>query len=169
MAATYEPIATQTLGSAAASVTFSSIPATYTDLIVIANMAVTTGTPNLQFYVNSDNAGTSYSGTVVVGNGSGALSNRFSNQAQARVTYYAALDTGFNSMWIFNFLNYANTTTNKTMLIRGGSVNSSGSEGTLANVSLWRSTAAINSINISPTSSTFITGSTFTLYGIKAA
>jgi hypothetical protein len=52
---TYEAIATQTLGSAAASVTFSSIPGTYTDLVLVVAMEhVTTGTENIVMQFNGD-------------------------------------------------------------------------------------------------------------------
>jgi len=62
MPATYEPIATTTLGSAAATITFSSIPATYTDLVIVfAGTATANLNPLMSF--NSD-SGTNYSTTV---------------------------------------------------------------------------------------------------------
>jgi hypothetical protein len=58
---TYEAIATQTLGSAAASVTFSSIPGTYTDLVIVCTpLRVTAGAEELVFQFNSD-TGSNYS------------------------------------------------------------------------------------------------------------
>jgi hypothetical protein len=60
--------------------------------------------------------------------------------------------------------NYSNTTTNKTALIRDNFA----TYGTFARVALWRSTSAITSITLTMSSSTFATGSQFTLYGIKA-
>jgi hypothetical protein len=66
---------------------------------------------------------------------------------------------------IFNILDYANTTTYKTVINRANNA----ATGVDATVSLWRSTAAINSINISSSTSSFATGSTFSLFGIKAA
>jgi len=62
-------------------------------------------------------------------------------------------------------MNYANSTTNKTVLSRG---NNTGNH-TIAYVGLWRSTAAITSMLLGTTGSTWMAGSTFTLYGIKAA
>jgi hypothetical protein len=62
------------------------------------------------------------------------------------------------------------TTTNKTVLIRAGNpAGGSGSyPGTGAFVGLWRSTSAINYVSLIGNSNSFKTGSTFTLYGIKA-
>jgi hypothetical protein len=74
MAPTYEPIATTTLGTAAASITFSSIPATYTDLrLVVVAKAVSASTLDVRF--NND-SGTNYSKTEISGDGSSAVSFR---------------------------------------------------------------------------------------------
>ncbi|NBQ97859.1 MAG: hypothetical protein EBU12_06490, partial [Microbacteriaceae bacterium] len=57
---TYSQIASTTLGSAASSVTFSSIAATYTDLVIVVQAAVTAGSIALRMQFNSD-TGTNYS------------------------------------------------------------------------------------------------------------
>jgi len=62
-------------------------------------------------------------------------------------------------------MNYANTTTYKTFLVRGA--NTAGNID--ADVGLWRSTAAINSVTVLIGSGSLSSGSTFTLYGIAAA
>jgi hypothetical protein len=72
--------------------------------------------------------------------------------------------TTFN-LSIHNFMNYSNTTTYKTILSRSNN----SAIGTDAVVGLWRSTAAINTIKILPANNAFEVGSSFTLYGIKAA
>jgi hypothetical protein len=160
MPSTYTPIATQTLGSASSTVTFSSIPATYTDLIIILNGQSTTGTPEIITRFNSD-TGSNYSRTFVLGDGSLTSSGRSTSQ-----TYFApaSIETG-NTIIIFNIMNYSNTTTNKTAICRA----TLPAQIAAATVGLWQSTAAINTIAISTASSTFVAGSTFTLYGIKAA
>jgi len=154
MPSTYESIATQTLGSSAASVTFTSIPSTYTDLIMVFN-GVADNNVSLRF--NSD-TGTNYSSTRIQGNGSAASSARFTNQTSMLGSY----DSG-RSTSIWQIMNYSNSTTNKTALNRGG--------GTINNVEayvgLWRNTAAITSVTII-VSGNFSSGSTFSLYGIKA-
>ena len=164
MPSTYTPIATQTLGSAAASVTFSSIPSTYTDLIVVINGAVTSGTANCNFQLNGDTS-TNYSRTALSGTGSAANSSRFTGSAYGMINDYGYLDTTYRTNMLAQFMNYSNATTFKTVLARSNNSDN----GTAATVTLWRSTAAISTIYLYASSSTFITGSTFTLYGIKAA
>jgi hypothetical protein len=163
MPSTYEPIATQTLGSAAASVTFSSIASTYTDLIVVA--APLAGSAEefvMQF--NGDTA-SNYSATILWGSGSTAGSVRVSNQTYAYLNYYGSVSTT-QSTQIFNIMNYANTTTNKTIIGRANRADS----GVDAVAALWRSTAAITSVAIKlKNGSNFSIGSTFTLYGVKSA
>ena len=159
MASTYEKIATNTLGSAASSVTFSSISGAYTDLVLICSVTKT-GSSNTAFRLNSD-SGSNYSNTFMLGNGTAAQSSRTANTTQGIIDYS---DTTVNPVQsITHFINYSNTTTNKTVLCR------SGSEYTIAYVNLWRSTAAISTIYVYNASGNFTTGSTFTLYGIKAA
>ena len=163
MPATYEPIATTTLGSAANQVTFSSIPATYTDLILVMNGQIASGgNDNILYQYNGDTA-TNYSGTSLYGTGSAAASDRASNSAN----YIAGrVGSAVNSTSIFQVQNYSNTTTYKTSLTRANVSDAL----VMAFVSMWRSTAAINSIKVYTSSAVnFNTGSTFTLYGIKAA
>ena len=166
MPSTYDKIASTTLGSAAASYTFSSIPSTYTDLVLIVNSSASANGEDWWVQFNSD-TGSNYSWTSLGGTGSGAASGRASSQAAAKLNFYGYnTTTSGESNLIAHFMNYANTTTNKTVITRSNSA----PNGTSANVALWRSTAAINSIKVlTNTAQTFSTGSTFTLYGIKAA
>lgn len=159
MASTYTPIATQTLGSSAATVTFSSIPSTYTDLVLVANGSASASS---DFYIafNSDFS-SNYSRTVLYGTGSAAGSQRDSNLTRMLIGAFYT-----NQVNILQIMNYSNTNTNKTVLSR-----SNGPSNVVeADVGLWRSTVAINRIDLTVSgSNTFNTGSTFTLYGIKAA
>ena len=166
MAITYEPISTTTLSSAAASVTFSSIPGTYTDLVVVIKATWTTVANDMYIYMqlNSD-TGSNYSTTVLTGTGSSAISNRFSNRTNMNMDYYATLVDDEPTQRNINIMNYSNTTTYKTAIWRS---NRAGG-GTDAMVGLWRSTAAITTILFDLESGDFASGSTFTLYGIKAA
>jgi hypothetical protein len=159
---TFEAIATQTLGSAAASVTFSSIPGTYTDLVLVA---AAIGTGDLQIYgrVNGD-SGSNYSNTFLAGNGTSASSIRQSSVTSFQGDYYLAVSAD-GGLTTYNFMNYSNTTTYKTILARSGL----GNKGTNAIVNLWRNTAAINSITLTTSANNFAIGSTFSLYGILAA
>lgn len=165
MAVTYDKIATNTLGSAASSVTFSSIPATYTDLVLVINAKGSASSyPTIR--LNGD-TGSNYSDTELNGNGTAAASGRNSNTSVmyfTRSAVWTTSDFSFNA--IANFQNYSNATTYKTVLSRANAAGSSVD----AVVSLWRATpAAINQIVVSATSGTMEIGSTFTIYGIKAA
>jgi hypothetical protein len=160
MPATYEPIATTTLGSAASSVTFSSIPSTYTDLILVFGGSVS-AFGNLRIQVNSD-TGSNYSWTRLLGDGSTASSDRGSAQTFINI---AILDTNTIGNSIVHLQNYSNTTTYKTVLTRGNST------GTYlgANVGLWRSTSAINSITVLTSTGNINSSTVISLYGIKSA
>ena len=165
MTATYEKIATTTLGSNAANITFSSISSAYTDLVIILNGAFTTAeTIGVQF--NSD-TGSNYSSTILAGDGSSASSGRNTNQTGLTVGTNGYWTTSIIANSILNIQNYSNTTTYKTMLSRSNNA----SVGLDAIVGLWRNTAAINAIKLYGFYSghSFITGTTATLYGIKAA
>jgi hypothetical protein len=166
MPSTYEPIATTTLGSNTGNVTFSSIPSTYTDLRLICSAAMVTNPRFLLFYFNTDNS-TNYSNTYLIGDGTSAASARNTGQQACYATGSASLNTTVgNSTATIDIMNYSNTTTFKTALARSGNAGIA----TAAVVNLWRSTAAINQIVIwDYTGENFKTGSTFTLYGIKAA
>jgi hypothetical protein len=161
MPSTYTPIATQTLGSAAASVTFSSITSTYTDLLIVGSgTAGSSVSFTLQF--NGD-TGSNYSVTFLYGDGSSAVSGRASSQTS--ISGMGRLST-VESSSIINIQNYSNTTTNKTVIGRGGAANSL----TIASVGLWRNTAAITSVVLRIEGGGNISaGTTLTLYGIKAA
>jgi hypothetical protein len=163
MPKTYEPISTTTLVATSASVTFSSIPQTYTDLVIVINgQASSGGSRNSLLNFNSDTA-TNYSATLIYGNGTSALSSRGSNISYAGGCVFSS---SVNSTVIYNIMNYSNTTTFKTILGRGNVSN----DVVDLRVALWRSTAAITSIAIALDSSiTFASGCIFTLYGIKAA
>jgi len=171
MAITYEKIATNTLGSAVATVTFSSIPATYTDIVLITTVPGFTGGNNsrgYRFELNGD-TGTNYSCTQLNNSTTSVVSSRESSQTRGRIGFLSET-TGDNSNGIAQFMNYSNATTYKTVLGRTSNQSSNGDANVFAGVSLWRSTAAINQIKLSLSDNTnFPINSTFTLYGIKAA
>jgi hypothetical protein len=163
MTATYEKIATTTLGSTTATVTFSSISGSYTDLVLVENGQSSTGGSYTRIRFNSD-TGSNYSATYIYGNGSAAGSDSYSNMAFIPVAYVASVETNFNHNTIINIQNYSNSTTHKTVLARSNNADTA----TDAAAGLWRDTSAITSIEYYLNSGSWATGSTFTLYGIKA-
>jgi hypothetical protein len=179
MPSTYTPIASQELGSNASSISFSSIPATYTDLVLVGFMRGTdAGFNNMNFARLTFNGVTSslYSHTSLfqrnTGGGEGAYSERFTSETSMNTggVTSSSFSSGIFSSYILNIMNYANTTTNKTVISRvstGGTLTSMDSN--YANLGLWRSTDAINQITLTPSAGNYLAGSTFSLYGIKAA
>lgn len=153
---TYTPIATQTLGSAASTVTFSSIPSTYTDLVLVMT-GYLTGAGAVYCQFNGDTA-SNYSSTFLQGQASAG------SGIDTACYIFGYLSSGSQNTGISHIMNYANTTIYKTYVARANDTNTVN-----ANVGLWRSTAAINSIALKTSANNFVVGSTFTLYGIAAA
>jgi hypothetical protein len=160
MPATYEPIATTTLGTTQNQIDFNSISGSYTDLVLVMRGGVTS-TADIWLRMNGD-TGTNYSRTRLYGDGSTLASSQNSSASSIFVSVGAV---GANSVLITHIMNYSNTTTYKTAITRHNS-----STYVSTSVGLWRSTSAITSLSLkAEASDTFTSGSTFTLYGIKAA
>jgi len=168
---TYTPIATTTLGSAG-TITFSSISGSYTDLVlVVSNVKSVSSTPSCSLRVGngSVDTGSNYSDTVLEGTGSSASSSRQSSQTRIEGGYYVGINSNGNGgVYIYNFQNYSNTSTYKTVIWRGNTPDGS-APGTIGGVGLWRSTSAINTIEVSGSGANLATGTVATLYGIAAA
>jgi hypothetical protein len=167
MATTYEPIATTTLGSAAASITFSSIAATYTDLkVVLISSTATAGNTVNYLRFNSD-TGTNYSSTWLTGDGATVGSSTETGATFIRGGENANnTDTGL-SFITHDVFSYAGSTYKTALVTNSRDNNGSGS--TYRIVGLWRSTSAITSLTIASSAGNYKTGTTATLYGIKNA
>lgn len=160
---TYVQLDKVTVGSSTANISFTSIPQGYTDLICIMNSTRSLGGYNLGLRINSD-SGNSYSETYLEGDGSTYIGGANTDTNTMRI---AAIQGGFGTdltTVVINLQNYTNTSTYKTVLTRY----SQASTIVGSSVGLWRSQSAITSIQIGSFSSAqFLTGSTFSLYGIK--
>jgi hypothetical protein len=162
MPKTYEPIASTTVGTATTTVTLSNIPQTYTDLVVVANAATPSGGIVFSVRFNSD-TGSNYSGTRLGGTGTATFSDRSSSATSIGATILKS-SAQPDGAYIIHIQNYANTNTYKTCLIRGNATQVGVTAG------LWRSTSAITSVSFGGEfTADVIAGSTFVLYGIKAA
>jgi hypothetical protein len=160
---TYVALDKVTLGTAASTVTFTSIPQGYTDLVIICQNGNTSGSrADIGLRFNGD-SGSNYSRTNVLGTGTSALSARFTNETAMNLLGYPA--SGEINQTITQIMNYSNSTTYKTVLNR---LNNLGYE-TMASVGLWRNTAAITSVEVRISSNTMPAGSTFSLYGIASS
>jgi hypothetical protein len=166
MPITYDNIATTTLSSAAATITFSSIPATYTDLRLVF-IGTASASTNGYIRFNSD-SGTNYSRTSLTGDGSGVYAQRATNVTFVTMTVNNAINTTIPTLRTADIFSYAGST-NKTVLTTEAS-DLNGSGGSVVVVQLWRNTSAINQIELSTTGgANYSAGTTVTLYGIKNA
>ena len=164
MATTYEKIATTTLGSASATITLSSIPATYTDIrLVFVGGGATGGQFRLR--LNSD-TGTNYSSTIITSDGSSAGSTRYTSVDGIKSGYNIGTSTfSFISCDLFS---YAGSTYKTALLAYSNDQNGSGE--TQRTVGLWRNTAAITSVGLDLIGGVDLrANSSLTIYGIKAA
>lgn len=166
---TYTPVASITLASTVSSVTFSGIPQTYTDLVIVAQPVGDNNGENVGMQFNGD-TGNNYSYTDLRGNGTTASSTRASNFARINFTdLIGTTSTAGNLTIIANVMNYANTNVNKSVLIRSNQTTNT-FPGTEAIVGLWRNTNAVTSIRfVQSGSANFISGTTFNIYGIANA
>jgi len=172
MAVTYEPISTYTVsGSTTTTFTFSSIPATYTDLRLVFNGAVGTASLTVAVRYNADTA-SNYSLTRLYGSGTSTLSNRTSSLNYIPLTDDILIggSTTIPSFGIIDIFSY--TSANYKSALGTVSNDQNGTGNVQKMVSMWRSTSTITSITVYITSAGsyyFASGATATLYGIKAA
>lgn len=170
---TYVALNTQTLLSPASNVVFSSIPQTYTDLVLVVSARDTRTELNdgfaLTFNTDTSTGSTNYSDTYLYGASSSRGSGRNTNVRNINIHQVTGANVTSTKFGVSttHIMNYSNTTTYKTVLNYGGvPVETYGAVG------LWRNTAAISTITVYPgyngSGYSFSTGSTFTLYGVSA-
>lgn len=154
---TYTALATTTLAGAASSVTFASIPATYRDLILVADVAPSA---NGQFYLELNGSSSSFSSQRFFG---GSILGAYADVGvNNNVGEFKATDTRPNL--ILQLFDYAQTDKEKVALTR-----SNGLDRVMMYFVRWASTAAVTSVAIVANAGTnFNSSSTFSLYGIEA-
>ena len=167
-ASSYESIATVTVGSGgSSSISFSSIPATYTHLQVRAltsNASYSTSSASL--YLNSDTTAANYRNHYLYGSGSSAAAGTDGNSA-GNGMMGSGMSTG-PAAWVIDLLDYKDTNKYKTIrLLNGWDANGSGYVWFGSN--LWMNTAAVSTFTITTGVGTFAQYSSFALYGIKGA
>ena len=168
--ATYTLISSNVLTTTAASVTFSSIPATFTDLVLRSSPRATSSTVKA-FRLNFNGVtGTSYSNTLLRGNGAAASSLRDSSNSYAELGLFSGDDITadiFGSVEVY-IPNYT-VSQNKAISGIGVSERDNTTAFIEASAALFSDTAAITSIEITTNGGDFIAGSSFYLYGISNA
>jgi hypothetical protein len=160
---TYTELLKTTVGTATSSVTLSlSGISGYTDLVLVINATADSGNPDSRIKFNG-NTSNNMSGTILTGNGTTASSARRTSLVQMEIDW-TGMGTGIGQ-YIVHIMNYANTTTYKTFLARAAFA----AKGTDAIVGMWANTAAITSITLDVPAANYVSGSTFSLYGIANA
>jgi hypothetical protein len=175
MASTYTFITSQTLASSAASVTFSAIPSTYTDLVLKVSARTDNSGARDYFTVNfNGDSATNYSQTIIYTNGGSAYSTA-SSSSTALGSGYAFVDGNGATANTFSNLemympSYTAARNKPSSTFASAENNSSSSVWLSANANLYRSTSAISSMAFTPyEGGNFLTGSSFYLYGISNA
>lgn len=172
-ATAFESIATGTVGSGSTSsvITFSSIPATYNHL-QLRMFARATSANTMYVRFNNDSGSTNYDNHRMSGNGSTV-------GADARIDYSALWvsskgygvpsTTSIGSAIIMDILDYTNTNKHKTTrTLSGQELNTSNSDIEMTS-GRWKSTSAIDRIDVSINTSTLAEYTHIALYGIKGA
>lgn len=168
---TYVPIATITGGGSSFQASFSSIPQTYTDLrlVISGRSTYSSATDTLASFFNGVSSGGLYSYTEVLGTGSSATTTSVTSQnffSNLCTMPGASATSGVYGTIVIDILNYSNTTTYKSFILKASSTTY-----VQEVVGLYRSTSAISSLIVYPYNGPqkFEQNSTVTLYGIKAA
>lgn len=166
MASTYVLISSNTLSSSAASVTFSSIPSTYTDLVLRGSIRSTTAIDG-QLTFNGT-GGTVYSRTYLRGDGSTAGSARNSSTSQVTLDdIYRNGSSTTNTFASFEiYMPSYLASQNKPISYDGADETNGTSAYRYAIAGLFRDTTAISSLTLTFTTAA-VSGSSFYLYGIK--
>lgn len=170
----YQSIATTTLSSSQATITFSSIPSTYKHLQLraIARSGRTTQNDDVYLNINSD-TGSNYAYHYLLGDGATASAGALATQTKGYVARntMAGASSAANvfSPFIVDILDYTSTNKNKTIRTLGGTEENSNNGGIALISSLYFATpAAITTLTLTlPSSASFVTYSSFALYGIK--
>lgn len=161
--ATYEPIQSYTLGSAASSISFTSIASSWTDLRIVLN-CIGSGTIYPKAVFNSDTSAL-YSMTFLYGDGSAAQTYNGSGNTGIAMASYGA--SSIPALYTLDIFSYAGSTYKTVLVTSNEDKNGSGTVGRVVN--LYRSTSAITRIDLGYGGNNFAAGTTATLCGIKAA
>lgn len=167
MPVTYKKITTVTVtGATAASVEFTSIPATYTDVLVLASLRSNEAQIETNATISFNGSGSNKSARTLYGGGSGSgVSYTYASEIYLWLSGGNSTASTFGNALIY-IPNYAGST-NKSLSIDSVMENNATTSSMAMTAGLWSNTAAITSITITCGGGSFVTNSTATLYGIK--
>lgn len=165
MATAITALANLTLGSAQATVTFSSISGSYRDLWLVIQGKTSVAYDVVQMRFNGD-TGANYSTLYLINNGASGYSATSTGQTKCQFALLGGTSTTNNMTFTTHILDYAQTDKHKTVisrLITPGDANM-----VALDANRWTSTSAITSLTVTAGSGTWSTGATFALYGVTA-
>ena len=167
MANTFEKIATVNVGSGgAATIDFTSIPSTFTDLILLSSLRVST--TNDWGYITLNGSSTGWKAQRIYSTGSSVLAqSRTDNIISGFFNDTTTTSSTFNNTQLY-FPNYTSSN-DKSISMDSVFENNATSAQAQLSTYLWANSAAINAISLSLISGTFVQYSTAYLYGVKNA
>lgn len=169
MATTYQLISSQTLASSAASVTFSSIPSTYTDLCLKVSARGSYSSNGISINLAFNGTTANHSDTWLRAKNTTVTSSRDAAGATMFLGYQSSgLDTAntFGNGEIY-IPSYTVAQAKPVSAYNTAETNDSNDPGKAISAGLWNNTAAITQITLTPAVDNWVAGSTFYLYGIK--
>lgn len=161
---TYTALANITLGSSASSVTFSSIPATYRDLVLVINGEFT-GNFGTGVRFNSD-SGVNYPQVMMR-----TIDSTTESSTDTANNFYGSWSASSSAnrfTMVFQALDYSATDKHKTALWRNGYIDNAARTRVEAFAGRWANTAAVNSVSVNTSTNGFASGFTFNLFGIAS-
>lgn len=160
---TFTPLANLTLGSSAASVTFSSISGSYRDLILVWNGKMVSSGDAVRVFLNTD-TGSNYSSVWMQGSGSTTNSGSESTGGFRVGGAAVGLTTTGSDTILFNLMDYSATDKHKTAITRYSGADTE----VVALAGRWANTAAVTTVRISGVVGNFAAGTSVALYGVAA-
>jgi hypothetical protein len=155
-------IETKTLGTAQASIEFTSIPQDYTDLVILSSSR-SSRTAQINDQMNIKLNGIDGSMRNLFGTGSAVASQQPAQMTAFMSTDLATANTFSNdSIYVANYT----SSTNKSLSIDSVTENNATAAIQAIGAGLWSNTAAVTSITFTPLNGNFVAGSTMSLYGI---
>jgi hypothetical protein len=173
------PIASSLLNSVTSTVYFGNIPQVYQDLMLVMTMRSDNtaffGQVSYSIYLNGASGTANFSGTDLTFTPSTQFGSRrttstptYGYQTSGVIPTYGSSGPNSFAGCVINILNYANSTTYKTALMKiGGDTGGTVSSGSAVVAGLWANTSPITSLLIGPYGN-FAPGSTVSLYGIRS-
>ncbi len=157
---TYTPIASQTTTGTTALISFTNVPQTYQDLVLVCQSKISTSFADIGLQFNND-TGANYADVLIVGYVSTAAGGVHNNANFLRGWYLSSSET----YTMINLMDYRNTTNYKQVIGRSATVSANEIEVAAGS---YRSTSPITTITLTPQAANFLANSTFNLYGIAS-